>query len=104
MAEFIKTQNSFAHGAVDTEFYARDNINGLSCLESMDVLPGGGLSRRAGLRSVADLPGVARLVTFSVSNPFKSNIVKLEQPPLNIDCIVVTFDVFQSLTSSVIKL
>lgn len=68
MAEFIKTQNSFAHGAVDTEFYARDNINGLSCLENMDVLSGGGLSRRAGLRSVADLPGVARLVTFSVSN------------------------------------
>ncbi len=68
MADFIKTQNSFANGAVAPEFYARDNINGLSRLENMDVLAGGGLSRRRGLRSVATLKGPARLISFSVSD------------------------------------
>ncbi|MDW3024522.1 MAG: hypothetical protein R8N50_02425 [Alphaproteobacteria bacterium] len=68
MADFIKTQNSFANGAVAPEFYARDNINGLSRLENMDVLAGGGLSRRCGLRSVATLNGPARLISFSVSD------------------------------------
>ncbi len=68
MAEFIKTQNSFANGEVAPEFYAHDNINGLSKLENMDVLAGGGLSRRAGLRSIDTLSGNARLVTFSVSD------------------------------------
>ena len=32
MAEFIKTQNTFAGGEVAPEFYALDNINGLSKL------------------------------------------------------------------------
>ncbi len=67
MANFIKTQNSFAHGVVSSEFFTRDDINGLSCLENMDVLPGGGLTRRRGLTHIAELPGVARLVPFSVS-------------------------------------
>ena len=43
MADFIKTQNSFADGEVSPEFFARDNLNGLSRLENMDVLSGGGL-------------------------------------------------------------
>lgn len=68
MAEFIKTQNSFSHGEVAPEFYACDNIHGLSRLENMDVLSGGGLSRRSGLRSVALLSGAARLITFSVTD------------------------------------
>lgn len=66
MADFIKTQNSFADGEVSPEFFARDNINGLSRLENMDVLAGGGLRRRRGLVSVAELPSVARLISFSV--------------------------------------
>ena len=57
MADFIKTQNSFENGEVAPEFYARDNINGLSKLENMDVLAGGGLSRRCGLRSIDKLVG-----------------------------------------------
>ena len=65
MANFIKTQNSFANGEVAPEFYAHDNINGLCKLENMDVLPGGGLARRMGLQSVYKLPNVARLVSFS---------------------------------------
>ena len=49
MGEFIKTQNSFASGQVDSEFFARDDINGLSQLENMDVIAGGGLTRRRGM-------------------------------------------------------
>ena len=68
MAEFIKTQNTFADGEVAPEFYALDNINGLSKLENMDVLSGGGLSRRGGLESVYKLDGPARLIPFSESD------------------------------------
>ena len=68
MADFIKTQNSFANGEVSPEFYAHDNIDGLSKLENMDVLAGGGLSRRRGLRRVDTLVGPARLIPFSVSD------------------------------------
>lgn len=68
MADFIKTQNSFANGEVSPEFYAHDNINGLSKLENMDVLAGGGLSRRCGLHCIDKLVGDARLISFSVSN------------------------------------
>ena len=67
MADFMKTQNSFADGQVDSEFFARDNINGLSLLENMDVIAGGGLTRRCGLASVATLRSDARLIPFSVS-------------------------------------
>jgi len=67
MGAFIKTQNSFASGQVDSEFFARDDINGLSRLENMDVISGGGLTRRCGLASVATLKSDARLVAFSVS-------------------------------------
>lgn len=67
MADFIKTQTSFANGEVAPEFYSRDDINGLSKLENMDVLSGGGLSRRAGLTHVSDLPSAARLIPFSVA-------------------------------------
>lgn len=68
MSDFIKTQTSFANGEVGPEFFTAGNINGLSCLENMDVLSGGGISRRAGLVSVAQLPGTARLFSFSVSD------------------------------------
>lgn len=67
MSNFIKTYNSFAHGAIAPEFYSRDDISGLSCLENMDVLSGGGITRRSGLKPVATLPAPARLITFSVS-------------------------------------
>lgn len=67
MGTFINTQNSFAAGQVDSEFFARDGINGLSRLENMDVISGGGLSRRRGLTSVANLNASGRLIPFSVS-------------------------------------
>ncbi len=68
MAEFIKTQNSFAQGEVSSEFYARDGINGLSKLENMDVMASGALSRRWGLTTVDQLPDNARLISFSVAD------------------------------------
>ena len=68
MADFIKTQNSFAHGEVAPEFYVRDGINGLSCLENMDVLASGAISRRPGLKYVGQLRGPARIINFSVSD------------------------------------
>lgn len=67
MADFIQTQNSFAHGEVSPEFFAKSNIDGLAKLENMDVLSGGGLTRRDGLKHVADLESPARLIPFSVS-------------------------------------
>ena len=56
MTDFIKTQNSFANGEVAPEFYTSDNINGLSRLENMNVISGGGLSRRYGLRQWFPFP------------------------------------------------
>lgn len=68
MGNFIKTQNLFANGEVAPEFFARDNIDGLSRLENMDVLSGGGLSRRCGLVRIDNLNAPGRLISFSVSD------------------------------------
>ena len=67
MTEFMKTQNSFADGEVSAEFFIRDNLNGLSRLENMDVIAGGGLRRRRGLQSFVTLNSSGRLIPFSVS-------------------------------------
>ncbi|MBO5704420.1 MAG: hypothetical protein J6R99_00200 [Alphaproteobacteria bacterium] len=67
MGDFIKTQNSFADGEVAPEFYASDNIKGLSKLLNMDVLSGGGLTRRPGLKRIDSLSQPARLIPFSVA-------------------------------------
>ena len=75
MADFIKTQNSFANGEVAPEFYVRDGINGLSCLENMDVLASGAISRRCGLKSVDKLSGLAKIINFSVSDKEQCIIV-----------------------------
>lgn len=66
MANFINTQNSFADGEISREFYTHDNLNGLAQLLNMDVMSGGGITRRPGLCAGAELPNVARLVPFSV--------------------------------------
>ena len=66
MVDFIKTQNNFSRGEIAPEFFARDDIAGVAKLENMDVLSGGGLSRRAGLSSVATLSDVVRIIPFSV--------------------------------------
>ena len=68
MVDFIKTQNTFFNGEVSPEFFAHDNLAGLSRLENMDVLAGGGLSRRRGLTKITDLLKPAKLLSFSVSD------------------------------------
>ncbi|MBO4745496.1 MAG: hypothetical protein J5613_00290 [Alphaproteobacteria bacterium] len=67
MGNFIKTQSSFANGEVSPNFFASDNIHGLAYMENMDVIPGGGIARRAGLKTIATLTSNARLVSFSLS-------------------------------------
>ena len=62
MGNFIKTQSSFANGEVSPNFFASDNIHGLAYMENMDVIPGGGLARRAGLKTIATLTSNARLI------------------------------------------
>ena len=68
MVDFIKTQNTFLNGEVAPEFFALDKLAGLSKLENMDVLSGGGLSRRCGLSKKAEFTKAAKLVPFSVSD------------------------------------
>ncbi len=68
MTEFIHTQNSFANGEIAPEFYLTKNINGLSRLENMDVLSGGGLTRRPGLIDIATISGRARIFSFDISD------------------------------------
>lgn len=67
MVDFIKTQDSFARGEVSPEFFAHDDIAGLAKMENMDVLSGGGITRRAGMVKVATLSELARIIPFSVS-------------------------------------
>lgn len=67
MVNFIKTQTSFANGEVSPNFFANTDIHGLARMENMDVISGGGLVRRPGLKKVAKLSGPARLISFSVS-------------------------------------
>lgn len=67
MGNFIKTQTSFANGEVSPNFFANSDIAGLARLENMDVIPGGGLRRRPGLKKIAKLSANARLVPFSFS-------------------------------------
>jgi hypothetical protein len=72
MGKFIRTQNSFSHGEVSNEFFARSDLSiasqGLSRLENMDVLPSGGISRRMGTVRLFDCASDSVLVPFSVSN------------------------------------
>lgn len=75
MTDFIKTQNSFADGAVSHQFYMLDNIRGLSRLENMDVLSGGGLTRRAGLCTVDTVLTSGRLIPFITSDGYEYLIV-----------------------------
>lgn len=68
MSNFIKTQNSFAQGEVAPEFYLKNDINGLSRLENMDVLSGGIIRRRPGLMLVERLHANMRLIPFTADD------------------------------------
>lgn len=71
MGAFLETQNSFASGEVSSAFFARENINGLSKLENMDVLASGALTRRRGLTHVAPVHAGARLIALEVAEDEK---------------------------------
>lgn len=64
-----QTQTSFAAGEVAPELLGRPDLrlygNGARTLTNVQVLPTGGLRRRAGLAHVAVLPGAGRLVAFT---------------------------------------
>jgi hypothetical protein len=79
MGNFLKTQNSFSNGEVAPEFYALNNIHGLSVLENMDVLQSGGLKRRSGLKQIAQIPQDAILVPFKISETEKYLLVMYGQ-------------------------
>ncbi len=66
MGNFIKTQNVFSCGEVAPEFYATNNVHGLTKLENIDVLSSGGLKRRAGLKKITNVSGAGILIQFSI--------------------------------------
>jgi len=75
MVNFLKTQNSFGNGEISPEFYAANNINGLSKLENIDVLESGGLKRRPGLKQIAAASNGSIIVPFSISESEKYLLV-----------------------------
>ena len=79
MGNFLQTQNIFSCGEVAPDFYAINNMHGVSKLENMDVLPSGGLKRRKGLRSIATVSNNAILVPFIISETEKYLLVISKQ-------------------------
>lgn len=75
MGNFLKTQNSFSCGEVSPDFFAKDNIQGVSKLENMDVLQSGGLKRRAGLNKISSLSSNSILVPFPITETEKYLLV-----------------------------
>lgn len=67
MGSFLKTQNTFSSGEVSPDFYATNNVAGLSELENMDVLQSGGLKRRCGLKKIKNIVADSILVPFVIS-------------------------------------
>ena len=79
MGNFLKTQNVFSFGEISPEFYAINNNNGLATLENMDVLQSGALKRRAGLKTITQIPQNAILVPFKISETEKYLLVIYDQ-------------------------
>ena len=86
MGNFIKTQYAFSSGEISPEFYAVNNIFGVSVLENMDVLQSGGLTRRAGLKKIKNVASNSILVPFVISESEKYLLVICES----------SIDVFQN--------
>lgn len=75
MGNFLKTQNIFSSGEIAPEFYAVNNIHGVSELENMDVLQSGGLKRRAGLKKIKNIADNSILVPFVINESEKYLLV-----------------------------
>lgn len=79
MGNFLKTQNVFSYGEVSPEFYAINNIHGVSKLENMDVLQSGALQRRPGLTKINNITSGAILVPFIINESEKYLLVVYER-------------------------
>ena len=83
MGSFLKTQNAFSNGEVAPDFYAMNNVSGVSKLENVDVLQSGGLKRRPGLKKIKnilpDLPNVKNIYTFKKRDENTSSFGELLQ-------------------------
>ena len=86
MGNFLKTQYTFSNGEIAPEFYAINNVSGLSKLENMDVMQSGGLKRRSGLKKIKNVSNNAILVPFVISDSEKYLLVIYES----------SIDVFQN--------
>lgn len=86
MGKFIKTQYAFSSGEINPEFYAANNLFGVSKLENMDVLESGGLKRRPGLKKIKNIANNSILVPFVISESEKYLLVIHE----------ISIDVFQN--------
>ena len=75
MGNFLKTQNVFSSGEIAPEFYGINNVHGVSELENIDVLPSGGLKRRAGLKKIKNTVNDAVLVPFVINESEKYLLV-----------------------------
>ncbi|NMM45213.1 hypothetical protein HH303_12035 [Rhodospirillaceae bacterium KN72] len=68
MARIKTIKTNFTAGEISTELIGRGDLsaydNGAAKLRNVRVIPTGGVTRRAGLRHVAELPGGGRLVAF----------------------------------------
>lgn len=71
MGNFLKTQYAFSSGEIAPEFYATNNMFGVSLLENMDVLQSGGLKRRPGLKKIKSVASNSILVPFVISESEK---------------------------------
>lgn len=78
MGNFLKTQNVFSSGEIAPEFYAINNIHGVSELENTDVLPSGALKRRSGLKKIKNTANNAILVPFVINESEKYLLVIYE--------------------------
>ena len=83
MGNFLQTQNTFSCGEVSPDFYAINNLHGVSKLENVDVLASGGLKRRSGLKTISNIPDDAILVPFVISESEKYLLV-IYQESINI--------------------
>lgn len=78
MGSFLKTQNAFSNGEVAPDFYAMNNVSGVSKLENVDVLQSGGLKRRPGLKKIKNIANNSILVPFVISESEKYLLVIYE--------------------------
>lgn len=83
MAELRQVKTNFTAGELSPEMLGRADLrayaNGAKRLRNVFIQPTGGITRRPGLRHVATLPGLARLVAFEFNTEQAYLLVLLHQ-------------------------